>query len=93
MVDRNLDRKRQKLSEQSEHIQSLRASENKLNSQKLQLEKGLQQRTRLEDNKLTLESSNENLVHEIKVFLSELWNYTVGLGICIDLWVSMSKYV
>jgi hypothetical protein len=67
MMDRNLDRKRQKLTEYSEHIQSLHANENRLNSQKLQIEKGLQQRSRLEDTKVTLESANETLTSEIKV--------------------------
>jgi len=67
LVTQKLERKQQKLNDHTERLQRLRSSLNELRSERLQIETDLQRRTRLEETKDELTSSNETLDCEILV--------------------------
>lgn len=65
-VDRDLERKRQKISVQSEHVQELKSEINELKAEKLKIEHDLQQRLKLEETKAELVSANQTYEREIQ---------------------------
>ena len=66
-VSRQLDHKRQKLSDHTEHIQKLRSQLNDLQTEKLEIDAELQQRTKLEETQAQLLSDNTEHDADIKV--------------------------
>lgn len=66
-MTQKLERKQQKLNDHTERLQRLKSSLNELRSERLQIETDLQRRTRLEETKDELTSSNETLDREILV--------------------------
>ena len=71
-MTQKLERKQQKLNDHTERLQRLKSSLNELRSERLQIETDLQRRTRLEETKDELTSSNETLDREILVNASFL---------------------
>jgi len=67
LVTQKLERKQQKLNDYTERLQRLKSLLNELRSERLQIEADLQRRTRLEETKDELTSSNEALDREILV--------------------------
>ena len=66
-MSRQLDHKRQKLSDHSDQVQALRATINGLREEKLTIENDLQQRIKLEEDKANLETENDGYAEDIKV--------------------------
>ena len=66
-MSRQLDHKRQKLSDHSDQVQVLRATINSLREERLTIENDLQQRIKLEEDKANLETENTGYAQEIKV--------------------------
>ena len=64
---RQLDHKRQKLTDHSDQVQVLRATINSLREERLIIENDLQQRIKLEEDKANLETENESHAQDIKV--------------------------
>ncbi|XP_013403610.1 DNA repair protein RAD50 [Lingula anatina] len=71
-VNRTLDHKRQKLSDHSEQLQQLKSSINELKGEKLQIERDLQQRLKLEERRAELASANQAAEREIKEARNQL---------------------
>lgn len=66
-MSRQLDHKRQKLTDHSDQVQVLRATINSLREEKLTIENDLQQRIKLEEDKANLETENVAYTQDIKV--------------------------
>lgn len=66
-VNRNLDRKRQKISEHSEHVQTLKSTVIERKNEKVQIESDLQQRTHWEEQKQELQNEKETLTIDVQV--------------------------
>ena len=66
-VSHQADRKRQRLSEHTEHVQKLRSQMNELQKEKLEIDAELQQRTTLEETQAQLLSDNTEHDADIKV--------------------------
>ena len=66
LVNSTLERTRDKLSNHSERVQQLKSTLNELMSERLTIERDLQQRTQLEERKAELESSNHELTNDIR---------------------------
>ena len=66
-MSRQLDHKRQKLSDHSDQVQVLRATINSLREERLTIENDLQQRIKLEEDKANLETENDGYAEDIKV--------------------------
>ena len=66
-LNRQLDRQRQKLNDHQDGVQRLRVTVNELKEEKLKIDSELQQRTKLEESKMTLVSDNETLQGEVEV--------------------------
>ena len=75
-VSRELERKREKINQHSDRIQSLKSSVNSLKEEKLDIEKELQERKQLEERKEELEEKNDALAVEIQVQnkCSRMWS-------------------
>ena len=65
--NRDLEYKRDKLTSHTERVQQLKTEANDLLARKLQLDKDLQQRQKLEENKTQLQSEHEVLNRAIQV--------------------------
>lgn len=65
-MSRQLDHKRQKLSDHSDQVQELRATINSSREERLIIENDLQQRIKLEEDKANLETENEAHSQDIK---------------------------
>ena len=72
-MSRQLDHKRQKLSDHSDQVQELRATINSSREERLIIENDLQQRIKLEEDKANLETENEAHSQDIKVSLVFMW--------------------
>ena len=66
-MSRQLDHKRQKLTDHSDQVQVLRATINSSREERLIIENDLQQRIKLEEDKANLETENESHAQDIKV--------------------------
>ena len=66
-ISKNLDRKRQKINDHSEELLHLKSKINTLKDEKLQIDSDLQQRYKLEEDKATFLSENEEIKREIQV--------------------------
>ena len=66
-MSHQLDHKRQKLSDHTEHIQKLRSQLTDLQTEKLEIDAELQQRTKLEETQAQLLSDNTEHEADIKV--------------------------
>ena len=65
--NRDFEYKRQKLTDHTDRIQQLRSEANDLLTRKLQIDKNLQQRQKLEENKVQLQTEHEDLLRDMKV--------------------------
>ena len=65
-VNRNLDHKRDKLTDHQERMQKLRSRVHDLKGEKLTIEGQLQQKTKLEERKVTLIEENAKLEQEVQ---------------------------
>ncbi|KAK7096680.1 DNA repair protein RAD50-like [Littorina saxatilis] len=71
-VSRQLEHKRQKLSDHTEHVQSLRSQVNGLQTEKLEIDAELQERTKLEETQAQLTSDNIEHDADIKAAQEQL---------------------
>ncbi|XP_076445993.1 DNA repair protein RAD50-like [Babylonia areolata] len=71
-VSRKLDHKRQKMSDHSDRLQSLRGQVNKLQTEKLEIDAELQQRTKLEESQAQLLSDNTEFLADVKAAQEQL---------------------
>ncbi|XP_063414540.1 DNA repair protein RAD50-like [Mytilus trossulus] len=65
-ITKNLDRKRQKINDHSEELARLKSQINTLKEEKLQIDSDLQQRYKLEEDKVTLLSESDQIQREIQ---------------------------